>query len=51
MTVMFVDLAEASQNTAPACVANRSYVVTLLMSGVFGHAQPYFEQAMELFDP
>ncbi|MFK8081955.1 MAG: adenylate/guanylate cyclase domain-containing protein, partial [Granulosicoccus sp.] len=47
----FVDLAEASQNTAPACVANRSYAAAMLMSGDFGSAQPYFERAVELFDP
>lgn len=47
----FVDLAEAAQDTAPAVVANRSYAVALFLIGDLERAQPYFDRAVELFDP
>lgn len=47
----FVDLAEAAEESAPAVVANRSYAAALHITGDFGRAQPYFDRAVELFDP
>lgn len=47
----FVDLAEAAPDTTPAVVANRSYAAALLMTGELERAQPFFDRAVELFDP
>lgn len=47
----FVDLAEAATETAPAVVANRSYAAALMFVGELEKAQPYFDRAVDLFDP
>ena len=46
-----VRLAENSLETAPAVVANRSYGITLMLTGRFRDAQTYFDRAFTLFDP
>lgn len=48
---LFVDLAEAASETAPAVVANRSYAAALFIVGDVDRAQVYFDRAVELFDP
>jgi len=47
----FVALAEAASDSAPAVVANRSFAAALFLNGDFRRAQPYFDRAIELFDP
>lgn len=46
-----VRLAETAPETAPAVVANRSYGITLMLSGRFRDAQTHFDRAFALFDP
>ncbi|MBT6273549.1 MAG: AAA family ATPase [Chromatiales bacterium] len=48
---IFVDLAENAPDTAPAVVANRSFAISLMFNGQFKRAQPYFDRALDLFDP
>ena len=48
---VFVDLAEAAPDTAPAVVANRSFAAALFITGDFTRAQPLFDRAVDLFDP
>jgi len=48
---VFVDLAEKVPETAPAVVANRSFAISLMFNGQFKRAQPYFDRALDLFNP
>ena len=48
---VFVDLTEQASETAPAVVANRSYAISLMLTGQFDRAQPMFDRALELLDP
>jgi len=48
---LFVDEAETATETAPAVVANRSHAVALFLTGETERAMPYYERAIELFDP
>lgn len=47
----FVDLAEKAEDITPACVANRSFAITLTFAGKFERAQKHYDRALSLFDP
>jgi class 3 adenylate cyclase/tetratricopeptide (TPR) repeat protein/ABC-type transport system involved in cytochrome c biogenesis ATPase subunit len=48
---VLVNLAEKMTETAPAVVANRSFACSLMFTGEFERAQPYYDRALGLFDP
>lgn len=48
---IFVDLAEQASETAPAVVANRSYAISLMLTGHFDRAQQMYDRALALLDP